>query len=59
MSRHPSLRATKVGGAFKNVQKRFERVRIMLEKKEWEPGQPVFGLPKLKQPRVKVAKKSK
>lgn len=43
-------------GASRNVMKRHERVQHLLTKGLWKEGGSVFGLPKIKQERVKVKK---
>ena len=58
MSVHPSLSSKGVGKGKRSVLKRFERIKEMLEKEKWKPGDSVFGLFKLKAVRWK-AKKSK
>ncbi len=57
MSIHPSLKKSKgSAGALRNVMKRFERVRHLIEQGKWEDNQAVFGLPKIKKPKVKGRK---
>lgn len=57
MSIHSSLRsAGQAAGALRNVLKRHERVRTLMAKGQWAQARSVFGLPKLKQVRVKVRK---
>lgn len=57
MSIHPSLKKSKgSAGALRNVMKRFERVRHMIEQGKWSEDQEVFGLPKIKKPKVKGRK---
>ena len=61
MSIHSSLRsAGKAGGAIRNVLKRHERIRHYMEKGLWpEGGRSVFGLPKIKQLKMKARKATK
>ena len=61
MSIHSSLRGggTKAAGALRNVLKRHERVRHLLTQGLWVEGQTVFGLPKIKQTRMKARKATK
>ena len=61
MSIHSSLRGggTKATGALRNVLKRHERVRHLLTQGLWTEGQTVFGLPKIKQMRMKARKAAK
>ena len=57
MSIHTSLRATRSEtGSLRNVLKRYERVRQLMVDGRWAQGQSVFGLPKLKQVRMKARK---
>ncbi|MBI4003654.1 MAG: small basic protein [Candidatus Omnitrophica bacterium] len=57
MSIHPSLRsAGGAGGSRRNVMKRHERVRHLMEAGSWPEGRSVFGLPKIKQMKVKARK---
>lgn len=48
MSRHPSYGKATKGGKKRNVLKRFERVRLMKEKDQWQNRESVFHLPKTK-----------
>lgn len=51
------MRASKGRSAtLRNVLKRYQRVRYMMERGEWVDGQSVFGLPKIKQVKVKARK---
>jgi small basic protein (TIGR04137 family) len=61
MSIHSSLRsAGKAGGALRNVLKRHERIRHLMDKGLWpEGGRSVFGLPKIKQIKMKARKAAK
>lgn len=56
MSVHASLRSGKTAGRLRNVLKRHERIRFMMTKGQWEDGRSVFGLPKMKQIKVKARK---
>ena len=57
MSIHPSLRkSTGKTGAMRNVMKRHERLRHLIAKGLWKDGASAFGLPKIKQERVKAKK---
>ena len=42
--------------SLRNVLKRFERVRHMIAQGNWEEGRSVFGLPKIKQVKLKTRK---
>lgn len=55
MSIHPSLRPAK-GKGHRSVFKRFERVKMLLDKDKWKEGASVFGLPKVKSIKIKVKK---
>jgi small basic protein (TIGR04137 family) len=57
MSIHPSLRTSKAAaGARRNVLKRHERIRHLMSSGTWIEGRSVFGLPKIKQTRIKARK---
>ena len=57
MSIHPSLRSVGgSGGSRRNVMKRHERVRHLMEQGLWPEGRSVFGLPKIKKMKVKARK---
>ena len=58
MSIHPSLSQSK-GRRHRNVLKRFERVQVLRDKGTWQPGNSVFGLPKVKSIKLKVKKAPK
>ena len=55
MSIHPSLRPAK-GKGHRSVFKRFERVKMLLDKDKWREGASVFGLPKVKSIKIKIKK---
>ena len=57
MSIHRSLqgRSGKEGAA-RNVLKRHERLQYLISRGQWKPGEPVFGLPKIKQTKFKARK---
>lgn len=59
MSVHPSLSSKGIGRGKRSVLKRFERIKDMLEKEKWKPGDSVFGLFKLKAVRWKTKKTKK
>jgi small basic protein (TIGR04137 family) len=48
MSRHPSYGKPNKGGAKRNVLKRFERIKVLKEKKSFKEEASVFGLVKTK-----------
>ncbi len=58
MSLHSSLKTTAVGkgGTQRSVLKRFERIRWLLAQSKWTSEQSVFGLPKIKQLKIKARK---
>ena len=57
MSIHSSLRSNaNAAGSLRNVMKRHERVRHLITLGSWEEGRSVFGLPKIKQMRLKARK---
>ncbi len=56
MSIHPSLKLSDKNKKQRSVLKRTERLRMMLEKEQWKPGDKVCGLPKIKTLRIKIKK---
>ena len=57
MSIHSSLRTNKhAAGSMRNVLKRHERVRHLMANGIWTDGRSVFGLPKIKQMKMKARK---
>ena len=57
MSIHSSLRTNKhAAGAMRNVLKRHERVRHLMANGLWTDGRSIFGLPKIKQMKMKARK---
>jgi small basic protein (TIGR04137 family) len=57
MSIHSSLRSdTHAAGSRRNVLKRHERVRHLMGQGSWDEGRSVFGLPKIKQTKLKARK---
>lgn len=56
MSIHPSLKLSDKNKKQRSVLKRTERLRMMLEKNQWKPGDEVCGLPKIKTLRIKIKK---
>jgi small basic protein (TIGR04137 family) len=56
MSIHPSLKLSDKTKKQRSVLKRSERLRTMLEKEQWKPGDKVCGLPKIKTIRLKIKK---
>ena len=56
MSIHPSLSSSKQAKKQGSVMKRSERLKTMQEKGTWRPGDPVFGLPKIKILKIKIKK---
>ncbi|MFH1771216.1 MAG: small basic protein [Candidatus Omnitrophota bacterium] len=59
MSLHPSLkRAEKLTGT-RSVMTRIERIKWLLGKGQWNTGDHVIGLPKIKVIKLKAVKKEK
>ena len=59
MSIHSSLKSRSgANESQRNVMKRHERVRVLVDQGKWQDGRSMFGLPKIKQAKVKVAKKA-
>lgn len=57
MSIHSSLRSdAHAAGSLRNVLKRHERVRHLVTIGSWDEGRSVFGLPKIKQMKLKARK---
>lgn len=57
MSIHSSLRSdAHAAGSRRNVLKRHERVRHLIGQGSWDEGRSVFGLPKIKQTKLKARK---
>ena len=56
MSQHPSLRSASKSKQHRSVLKRFERIRFLKDKEEWEEEDSVFGLPKVKTLKLKASK---
>jgi len=59
MSLHPSLKGSKKLSSKKTVLKREEKIKWLMDKKEWKEDNPVLGLPKIKIVRLKVSRKEK
>lgn len=56
MTQHPSLRSGEKGKQHRSVLKRFERLKHLKEKNEWEEDMSIFGLPKIKVLKFKIKK---
>ncbi len=56
MSIHPSLNISEKDKKTRSVLKRAERLKILMDKDEWEEGQNIFALPKIKILRIKIKK---
>jgi small basic protein (TIGR04137 family) len=56
MSQHPSLKLSSIETQHRNVLKRYERVKHLIEKAKWKDEDSVFGLPKIKRIRLKIKK---
>lgn len=48
MSKHNSLKVSGSAGGKKSVMKRFERIKALRERGQWEEGRSPIGLPKTK-----------
>ncbi len=48
MSKHNSLKASGTASGKKSVMKRFERIKALRERGQWEEGRSPIGLPKTK-----------
>ena len=60
MSIHSSLRSKKgATDSLRNVLKRHERVRHLMTQGLWTDGRSVYGLPKIKQMKMKARKAAK
>ncbi len=59
MSIHPSLSSGSKTRKHRSVLKRFERLRVLIEKSKWQVGEPIFGLPKVKTVKIKFKKEKK
>lgn len=58
MSRHKSLKAQNKHMRARNVLKREEQIEKLMEEDEWEEGDSVFGLPKVKVQTVTLRKRA-
>lgn len=56
MSIHPSLSSASKTKKHRSVLKRFEKLKVLIEKGKWQVGDPIFGLPKVKTIKIKVKK---
>ena len=56
MSIHSSMRSQGAASSLRNVMKRHERVRHLMAQGLWPEGRSMFGLPKIKQAKVKARK---
>ena len=56
MSIHSSLRSGGKGKKHRSVLKRYERLKILGEKKLWSHEKSVLGIPKVKMQKLKVRK---
>lgn len=59
MGLHPSLKRAQSLAATRTVLKRTERLKWLLAREKWQEGDKVTGLPKIKQVKVKAAKKTR
>jgi small basic protein (TIGR04137 family) len=56
MSIHPSLSSSEKNKKQRSVLKRTERLRMMMDKGQWQEGDDVYRLPKIKTVRIKIKK---
>ncbi len=56
MSIHPSLKISGKDRKQRSVLKRIERLKMMINKKQWKDDDDIFGLPKIKTIKVKIKK---
>jgi len=57
MTQHPSLKSSGIGGKFRSVLKRFEKIKELAEKEKWEEEKDsVYKLPKIKRIKFKIKK---
>ncbi len=56
MSIHPSLKISDKDRKQRSVLKRIERLKMMIDKKQWKDDDDIFGLPKIKTIKVKIKK---
>jgi small basic protein (TIGR04137 family) len=59
MSIHRSLVARGKLGEHRNVLSRAERIKRLAEQGRWQPGQSVWGLPKVRNIKMKARRKAK
>ena len=56
MGMHPTLKASSKHKKQRSVLKRTERLKMMMDKEQWKPGDPVWNLPKIKTLKLKIKK---
>ncbi len=56
MSIHPSLNVSDKDKKQRSVLKRIERLKMMIDKKQWKDNDDIFGLPKIKTIKIKIKK---
>ncbi len=59
MSVHKSLKSRGVLARARNVLTRAERIAMMEQNRVWQDGDPVYGLPKTRVPKIKKGGKKK
>ena len=59
MGLHPSLKRGDGLSAVRSVMTRTERLKWLIDKGQWQEGDKVVGLPKIKIVKLKAAKKEK
>ena len=56
MSQHSSLKISSAGKRHRSVLKRYERLKHLKDKDEWNEDSSIFKLPKIKSIKVKIKK---
>ena len=56
MSIHSSLRSAGKGKKFRSVLKRYERLRVLKDRKLWSEERSALGIPKVKMQKIKIKK---
>ncbi len=56
MSIHPSLSSADKTKRHRSVLKRFEKLKVLMEKGKWLVGDSIFRLPKIKMLKIKIKK---
>ncbi|MFH1665577.1 MAG: hypothetical protein ABIA77_05485 [Candidatus Omnitrophota bacterium] len=57
MTQHPSLKVKQVGGLFRSVLKRYEKLKELIVKEKWDKKKDsIYHMPKIKRIKFKVKK---